>query len=503
MTLERNDSNTDTSNGTISRIAGSVAGTGGPVAGSGRTRVRATLAMGTAGLLLVTGCSAGSDAASTESVSADAASLATTEDDEATTASGDLDLFDSSTVHTISVDFDQADYDAMIETFTTTGEKDWISATVTLDGTTYEDVGMRLKGNSSLFGLTSETSGNPEDLPWLIRLNKFVDGADHQGHEDIVIRSNSTETAMNEAVAQELLALTGLASQAPIATEFTVNGGETELRLAVENPDEEWYEDHFADEDGLLYKADSEGDYSYRGEDPDAYIDVFDQDVGDDDLQPLIDFLDFINNVDDETFSNELSDRLDVEAFATYLAFQDLIGNGDDIDGRGNNSFLQYDTTTEQFTVVSWDLNLAFATANVNGGGQVGGDVGGAAGGGAVGGGRGGAGGGRPDVAGDLGERPGAPGGGAAPVDVAAGGVGGGAGGANVLVERFMAIADFAELYAEQTAELTELLYTSGTVDEVIANWSDVLINEASDLVSEETVAADAAALIAYVDRVR
>ncbi len=428
-------------------------------------RFRSSLAMSSAGLMLFTGCAAGSEAASPDPTTAEAETAAS---DTGANAS-DVDLFDSSVVHSISVDFDQADYDAMIDVFTETGDKEWISATVTIDGVVYENVGLRLKGNSSLFGLTAATSGNPEDLPWLIRLNKFVEGEDHQDHEEIVIRSNSTETALNEAVAQELLSLTGLASQDPIATAFTVNGGETELRLAVENPDEEWFEDNFADEDGLLYKADSDGDYSYRGDDADSYTDVFDQEVGDDDMAPLIDFLDFINNADDTAFADELGERLDVDAFATYLAFQDLIGNADDIDGRGNNSYLQYDTTTEQFTVVSWDLNLAFATANVGGGG--GGAPGGAVPGGA------------------------APGG--------VGAVGGPGGQSNVLVERFMADDDFAALYATKAAELNELLFASGTVDEVIANWADVLINGASDLVSEATVTAEAAALISYVDGVR
>jgi spore coat protein CotH len=436
-------------------------------------RFRSALALTTAGLVLFTGCATSSEAAQVDTASDSVEPVVLVTDiDQPTTsvAATDVDLFDSSVVHAISVDFDQADYNAMIETFTSTGDKEWISGTVTIDGTTYENVGLRLKGNSSLFSLTAETSGNPEDLPWLIRLNKFVEGEDHQDYEDIVIRSNSTETALNEAVAQELLAMTGLASQDPIATAFTVNGGETELRLAVENPDEEWYDDNFRDEDGRLYKADSEGDYSYRGENSDAYADVFEQKVGDDDVQPLIDFLDFINNSDDATFAADLGDQLDIEAFATYLAFQDLIGNADDINGRGNNSYLQYDTSSEQFTVVSWDLNLAFDTANVGGGGA------------------GGAAGGRP-----TGPPPGG----------AVGGAGGPGDQANVLVDRFMGNDEFAAIYTTKTAELREQLFASGTVDEVIANWSDVLINGAADLVPEATVSADAAALISYVDGVR
>ena len=68
---------------------------------------------------------------------------------------------------------------------------------------------------------------------------------------------------------------------------------------------------------------------------------------------------------------------------------------------------------------------------------------------------------------------------------------------------RFMGNDEFAAIYTTETAELREQLFASGTVDEVIANWSDVLINGAADLVPEATVSADAAALISYVDGVR
>ena len=48
------------------------------------------------------------------------------------------------------MEFAEADYEAMIETYSSTNEKDWIEATVTIDGVTYEQAGIRLKGNSSL-----------------------------------------------------------------------------------------------------------------------------------------------------------------------------------------------------------------------------------------------------------------------------------------------------------------------------------------------------------------
>ena len=251
-------------------------------------------------------------------------------------------LFDSSTVHEISVTFDQTAYDAMIETYQDSGDKEWIEATVAIDGKTYENVGMRLKGNSSIMALggrgpaqlmgpaggnaptpdtgaeatettatttteppaptTTETTATttatdststtttdgaaagarrgfagpmgagvaadePQGLPWLIDLDKNVDGQNHEGVVESVVRSNNSETALNEAVALELIEAAGLASQDAVATSFSINGSEPELRLVIENPDDGWMADSF-DIDGALYKAESTGDYSYRGEIP-------------------------------------------------------------------------------------------------------------------------------------------------------------------------------------------------------------------------------------------
>lgn len=407
----------------------------------------------------------------TASIGAISAEVLSTNGAVVTTSTGAVvALFDSSVVHDIEISFDQDAYDEMIEIFTTTSEKEWIEVTITADGTTFNDAGLRLKGNSSLFGLTAETAENPEDLPWLIRLDKYVDDQTYQGISDLVIRSTSSETAMNEAVAQDLLALTGLANQDAIATTFTINGGETELRLAMEHPDDEWDDANF-DSDGLLYKADSTGDYSYRGDDPDAYDDVFNQKAGDDDLEPLTDFLDFINNSDDSTFGTELDEQLDVDAFATYLAFQYLVGNADDINGRGNNSYLHYDTEADIFTVVNWDLNLAFGQANV---GHTDGGAAGATGGRPA----------RPEGV-DVG---GAPGGAAGPGDQS-----------NVLVDRFLANDEFAALYDAEVVELTEVLFDSGAFEDTVAIWSQVLVQGASDIVGAATVQAEADSLLSNV----
>ncbi|HET7720946.1 MAG TPA: CotH kinase family protein, partial [Acidimicrobiales bacterium] len=301
-------------------------------------------------------------------------------------------LYDNSIVHSIAVTFDQAAYDAMVDAYVASQDKEWIEASITIDGVTLKRVGMRLKGNSSLRGLaraggagaggpgggampSGVTRSEPESLPWLIRFDKYVDGQTYQGRTEVVIRGNNTETSLNEAVALELIGLSGAATQKAFATRFTVNGGAPVLRLAIESPNDDWEESTF-DGEGILYKAESTGDYSYRGTDPKAYDEIFDQesDTDNENLAPLISFLDFINNSTDAVFASDLGKRLDVAAFARYLALQDLVGNWDDIDGPGNNAYLRYDEATKQFTVLSWDLNLAFnAMGGPGGAGGMGG----------------------------------------------------------------------------------------------------------------------------------
>lgn len=389
-------------------------------------------------------------------------------------------IWDAGALHDISVEVEEEAMAAMIDSYQETGDKDWIEATVTIDGTTLERVGLRLKGNSSLHGVTDDA--DPADLPWLLRLDEYVDGQALDGWTDFVVRSNSSETALNEVVALDLLAEAGLASEHAIATSFAVNGGDAQLRLVVQALDEAWEDENFTT-DGLLYKSEAGGDWTYRGTDPGSYTDIFDQETGDDDLTPLIEFLDFLNNSTDEELEAELASKLDVEAFARYLAFEDLVGNDDDIDGPGNNSYLRYDAETGGFTVVAWDHNLAFG-----GMGRMGG----------------------PGGSGGFGERPEGmptemPEGMEPPVGMPdrvgertegmSGGMRGGPGGSNVLVERFTAVEEWADLVEQARADLTESLYASGFADESIDRWADLLTTQASDLVDADTVAEEAGAV--------
>lgn len=415
------------------------------------------------GSLALSGCGSAITTSSTSSTSSQATRTTVGTDEASAT------IWDATTVHEVSLEVDEAAIDGAIEKYLDTGEKVWIEASVTIDGITYERVGLKLKGNSTLREVSTEA--DPATLPWIIRLDKFVDGQTMNGESDIVIRGNVSASSLNEAVALTLLDAAGLAAEHTAAIRFSVNGGTAQLRLAVQKPSDNWLDQQYGTTSGGLYKAETGGDYSYRGDDPDAYTDVFDQEGGESDLTPLIEFLRFINESDDATFAAELSQHLDIGAFATYLAFQELVDNYDDIDGPGNNSYLSYNAEADLMTVVTWDLNLTFGVRNTGFGG------GGAAGG--------------QDA--DRPARQGARGAGGG------GGAGGGPSGGNILSERFLANDDFSALVDAAKTDLTASLIDSGKATDILDVWTALLGSEASDLISSETLMDEADAIRSYL----
>ena len=448
-----------------------------------RRGVLAALGVGAVGTVALTGC------ASLQAVGSQGTSSAS--------AGGVTNGYlAADSLHLVEITVDQSAYQEMITAYTSNQTKNWIEATVTVDGVAHEKAGLKLKGNSSLQGISADTA--PQQLPWLVRFDKFVDGANHEGMTRMVIRAGATTSALNEAVALDLLATTGLASEKAAHISLSINGSDPVLRLTCQDLDESWVAQNF-DVAGLLYKAESTGDYTYRGTDESAYKDVFDQETGEANLTPLIEFLQFINESSDADFQSGLAQRVDVDKMVTYLAFEDVIDNFDDITGPGNNSFLWWAEQANQMTVVAWDHNCAFGLKP--GAGQQGQGGGQPPGGGQ----------GQPPSGGQQpggGQPPGdggASSNGQAPTGQPPGGAGGqqpGGGGsqtkANALVDRFNSLMDGETKVSAERDRLKQELYTSGVAQTILDARAKVLTDQAGSLIEQSAVEADKQTIAAY-----
>ena len=84
------------------------------------------------------------------------------------------DFYDTDTVREIRLYFYQSDWDYLLDSFYVVGDNDRILADLTINGSTYDSVGVRYKGFSSV-------SVNRVKNPFNIKLDYIIDGQDHQG----------------------------------------------------------------------------------------------------------------------------------------------------------------------------------------------------------------------------------------------------------------------------------------------------------------------------------
>ncbi|GAB7067242.1 CotH kinase family protein [Mycobacterium hodleri] len=296
---------------------------------------------------------------------------------------GTVDLFDGTVPHTLVIDVSDAQYKRMISAYEKDGDKKWVTADLVIDGTQISDAAVRLKGNSTLMGLRGDgrrppgapesggaggppgamtgmstaSAEDPTTLPLLISLDENAEGRGYQGLTELSVRPGTP--VLNEALALSLTADTGQPSQRYAYATYTING-RTTTRLLLEHPDEMYANSSF-DGDGYLYKADANSRMEYRGADQSKYAGQFTQinAIDDGNLQPIINFLAWLDGANDEEFDAHVSDWVDTTSLARYLATQNLLANGDDMGGPGQNYYLWYDLSTKKISVVSWDLNLA------------------------------------------------------------------------------------------------------------------------------------------------
>ncbi len=74
----------------------------------------------------------------------------------------------------------------------------------------------------------------------------------------------------------------------------------------------------------------------------------------------LLHFLDVLNNTPDEAFPSEIEKVLNVDQVLRYLAVSSMLVHLDNYTGMGHNYYLY--ETNGYFTIIPWDLNMAFGT---------------------------------------------------------------------------------------------------------------------------------------------
>lgn len=167
-------------------------------------------------------------------------------------------LFDASRVHTIDIVMDG--WDSFIEECE---NEEYAAATAVIDGESFQNVGIRAKGNTSLRTVSEMGS---DRYSFKIEFDQYDDAKNYYGLDKLSLNNLIQDTTyMKDYLTYRLMGSFGV--DAPLCSYvfITVNGEDWGLYLAVEGVEESFLQRNYGSSYGNLYKPDSTGFGGGRG----------------------------------------------------------------------------------------------------------------------------------------------------------------------------------------------------------------------------------------------
>jgi len=156
-------------------------------------------------------------------------------------------------VITVHITASDEDWEYLMENATS---KPYISADVEIDGVTFEDVGIKTKGNTSL---TQVANSGSDRYSLKINYGKYVDGQDCYGLDTLVLNNLYSDTSyLKEYMSYVLMAYMDIPSSQVTFADVYVNGEHYGFFLALEDVDESFLERNYGEDNtGEAYKPES------------------------------------------------------------------------------------------------------------------------------------------------------------------------------------------------------------------------------------------------------
>ncbi|WP_020569437.1 CotH kinase family protein [Neolewinella persica] len=276
-------------------------------------------------------------------------------------------FYDLNTIQTIEITFAQSNWDQLLDD-EKAGEENYILAqSVSINGTVFDSVGVKYKGNSTY-------NANQTKNPFHIELDTYKDH-DYQGYKDIKLSNVAKDPSfLREVLSYQIL---GQYMDAPLSnfTNVYVNGTLIGLYSNSEAISKTFVKDRFGSKSNTFIKCNppagagpQSNDFPnlvYLGQDSSDYYDAYElkSDAG---WQELIDLCDTLSNEIDA-----IESILDVDRALWMMAFNNVFVNLDSYLGAFSQNYYLYRDDYGRFIPVVWDLNESFGKFAMTGSGQL------------------------------------------------------------------------------------------------------------------------------------
>lgn len=165
----------------------------------------------------------------------------------------ETELFDTSSILTVNILMDDADWNAMLENSTA---EEYYQCDVEINGTTFYRVGIRPKGNTSLTSIASDPT--TDRYSFKLEFDHYVDGQTCFGLDKLILNNNYADaTNMKEALIYDMYQYLGADASLYNYAKISVNGEYWGVYLALEAVEDSFMLRNYGAQSGELYKPDS------------------------------------------------------------------------------------------------------------------------------------------------------------------------------------------------------------------------------------------------------
>lgn len=261
-------------------------------------------------------------------------------------------VFDRTKVHAVEITVDAAHLSQL--------EMDLdnrVPCTITYDGETIEDAGIRQKGNTAV-----SLSGKPS---FSVKLDEFVDKADLFGLNKILLNASDQDLSfMRELVGSEVHTRAGIPAARITHATVTLNGVDHGIYVVAEAVDTDFLRLHFGEgyEKGNLYEGPCCGDFVGDI----AHMDLEDETKDGRSRDDITALAQIIQDTPDAELEKAVSARLDFGRFMTSFALEALLGHWDGYAYRGNNFYMYDNPQDSRFVFIPHGMDRILDKDQIN-----------------------------------------------------------------------------------------------------------------------------------------
>ena len=267
-------------------------------------------------------------------------------------------FYDINTIQNIQITFSQSNWDYMLDTAKAGSEGYIMAQSVSINGTIFDSVGVKYKGNSTY-------NPNQTKNPFHIELDHFKN-QNYQGFTDIKLSNVAKDPSFLREVLSYSILRQYMAAPLSNYSLVYVNGNQIGLYVNSEAVTKKFVDKHFYSKNNSMFKCNppagagpgtsAKPNLTYNGTDSANYYAAYE-------MESTVAWKDLINLCD--TLANNMAalpNILDIDRAIWMLAFDNVFVNLDSYIGAFAQNYYLYQDNYNRFLSVIWDLNESLGT---------------------------------------------------------------------------------------------------------------------------------------------